>query len=177
MSRRSQRALPPSSLPVMKQNGHVEPRWYRFFEDINKVLGGDGTIQIQPDALPNAVVSQLEAVSGQSLTASDQGGGTGAQIAIDEGIRTLGSRQIVLQAGTIVDLAYDTDYIVYFRDPDRAGGVVGFKATTVANDALSDPANVIVGGIRTPASGEPPNTEAPSAPSYQRGLKSGNEVP
>lgn len=154
MTVRRDRLLPPFKTPIVNGDGSCNLTWYKFFEDMHNVMGGDGRAEIDVSALPNPLTTTIESVTGLDLTASDVG--TDVTIDIAAGSRTVGNRMISVNAGSITGLAYTTLYYVYYRDPNREGGAVNFLATTDASVPTSDTANVPVGNMTTPAASAPP---------------------
>jgi|GEM_PF-6512459 len=148
------RLLPPFKTPIINADGSCHLTWYKFFEDMHNVMGGDGRAEIDVSALPNPLTTTIESVSGLDLTASDAG--SDVTIDIAAGSRTVGSRTITIEAGSVTGLTYSTLYYVYYRDPNRAGGAVNYLATTDASLPTADTANVPVGNLTTPAASAPP---------------------
>jgi len=39
---KSERLIPPARLPILRNDGTIDSTWYKFFERVNREIGGDG---------------------------------------------------------------------------------------------------------------------------------------
>src|SRR5690606_13036501 len=75
--------------------------------------------------------------------------------------RVYGNGTIVsVNAGTISGLDHDTYYYIYYDDPTRTGGAVSYQATTIEANAAQINDRHLVGAVRTPEIGNPPELGA-----------------
>jgi len=87
--------------------------------------------------------------------------GATATIQISAHSRVYGNGTIVsVNAGTISGLDHDTYYYIYYDDPTRTGGAVSYQATTIEANAAQINDRHLVGAVRTPEIGNPPELGA-----------------
>jgi len=91
------------------------------------------------------------------LTAVDAGSSATIDIAAFN-MRVPGVPDIAEGSGSIISLAYNTLYYVFFDDPGFAGGAVVYQASTSKIAALQGAGRFFVGSILTPVAGGTPTS-------------------
>jgi hypothetical protein len=100
------------------------------------------------------MINQSKPSADLVISAELDGEGTTATVSIGAHTRIYSDKTVAVDAGTISALELETDYVIFYDDPDRAGGAVAYQASTDPDDALltvDHPARHYVGTITTPA--------------------------
>lgn len=102
------------------------------------------------------------------LTMGSAADGATAKITVSAHSRVYTDKTVIVDAGEISGLLYNTTYSVYYDDETRDGGAVTYEVTTLASDATTSgthPNRHLLGVVLTPAtSGDPPTTGSGSSP-------------
>lgn len=148
--------------------------WQRFVDSQDSV---NTELQDQIDAitgLDSSVVNTLAAAENASLAVSgtlsctlkgvDAGGGK-AKITVSAHTRHYGDGSTVpVNGGSVLNLAYSTEYYVYYDQPSREGGAVQYFATTTKASAVQVNNRHLVGKVTTPAAAAADTTGVTTQP-------------
>lgn len=111
------------------------------------------TAQAAADGAGEVAKLSNSGVDGLTLSATDAG--TDVTVTISDHIRVYAdSTQVSVTGDTIISLAYETTYYIYYSDPEFDGGIVTYAATTIKTDATQTGTRHLVGIITTPAAAE-----------------------
>lgn len=113
---------------------------------------GDGE-----DSALASLINQSKPSNDLVITADLDEDGTAAIASIGAHTRIYSDMTVAVDAGTVSGLELETYYVIFYDDPDRAGGAVTYQASTDPDDALltaDHPGRHYVGAVTTPAEGE-----------------------
>ena len=171
-------ALAPS-LPITSDgvaaSAQFAAYWRNVISAIQSALNGVVTTQAAQAAQLATTTRIIQSLSfTEALTISAAAGTSAATISISAHERIyLDIPAVAVGAGTIQNVPFGTNVLIYYDDPDRKGGPVTYGFTTDPNQAATSNANpgrVFVGSVTTPASASsPPTTGAPPVAPTQSG--------
>lgn len=129
----------------------------------NNAQGAANNAQGAADAAAQAQALASSGVTGLAMSAIDAG--SSATIIISGHTRVYGDgSSVVVSGGSVNGLGYETDYYVYYSDPDRSGGAVTYQASTNPDNAIQVGDTHSVGEIVTPPSAGPSRDGYPYPP-------------
>ncbi|MGN6270857.1 MAG: phage tail protein [Sphingomonas sp.] len=104
-----------------------------------------------------SLINQSKPSTDIVITADLDETGEAATVSIGAHSRIYSDKVVAVGAGSITGLELETYYVIFYDDPDRAGGAVTYQASTDPDDAMltaDHPGRHYLGNITTPAEGE-----------------------
>lgn len=111
-----------------------------------------------PAPIASAIIATSKPSEALTITAQSDTGGS--SITIGSHDRIYSDRTVAVSGGGVDGLTAETYYSIFYDDAARAGGSVGYQATTSTDEAAlsaAHPYRHYVGYVTTPAIGSPPS--------------------